>query len=179
MNSIKNLMIDAIQQLNPEHTVDNGAPLGKIAQQLHDDILSIPHLSFEVVQALPTTGIKTDVIYLVPGSATATGNVYEEWIYTNNAWENIGTTELDLSGKMDLCTTGVPQNSGHTAPDYTTSDFTGLSVGQMFYCQLGEQGAASTTYWIKTGSAYAVRLALYSDVTTALGDIETALAALL
>lgn len=49
---------------------------------------------FEVVQTLPATG-ETNVIYLVPRTAPETG--YSEWIYINNAWEEIGDTNIDLS----------------------------------------------------------------------------------
>lgn len=53
-------------------------------------------LSLEVVQTLPATG-DADKIYLVPKTSAGTQNVYDEYIYTNNAWEKIGDTEVDLS----------------------------------------------------------------------------------
>jgi len=53
-------------------------------------------ITISAVTTLPTTGIKTNVIYLVPNSGTA-GNIKDEYIYQNNAWELIGTTEVDLS----------------------------------------------------------------------------------
>jgi hypothetical protein len=33
----------------------------------------------------------------VPKSTTQTHNVYDEYIYVSNAWELIGTTQVDLS----------------------------------------------------------------------------------
>lgn len=60
-------------------------------------IAAITSLSFEVVQTKPTQNIKTNVIYLIPKSESETGNIYEEWIYINNSWELIGTTNIDLS----------------------------------------------------------------------------------
>lgn len=53
-------------------------------------------LSLEVVQTLPATG-DADTIYLVPKTSAGTQNVYDEYIYTNNAWEKIGDTEVDLT----------------------------------------------------------------------------------
>lgn len=50
---------------------------------------------FEVVQTLPATG-EAKVIYLVPKDPGETQNVYDEYIYINNAWEKIGDTEIDL-----------------------------------------------------------------------------------
>lgn len=55
---------------------------------------------FEVVDALPTTGIKTNVIYLVPKSESQTDNVKDEYINIGGStagWEKIGDTEIDLS----------------------------------------------------------------------------------
>lgn len=51
---------------------------------------------FEVVQTLPSVG-ESGVIYLVPKTTSETDNVYDEYIWTNNTWELIGSTEIDLS----------------------------------------------------------------------------------
>lgn len=37
------------------------------------------------------------VFYLTPKTTSGTDNVYDEWIYTNSAWEIIGATTVDLS----------------------------------------------------------------------------------
>ena len=61
-----------------------------------DDIIShINTLKLEVVEELPPIG-RTDTIYLVPNGESS-GNVYDEYIYVNNNWELIGTTDIDLS----------------------------------------------------------------------------------
>ena len=63
-----------------------------------DNLISqLAGLDIEVVQTLPTQDISTHTIYLVPKSSAGTQNVYDEYIYTNNAWELIGSTEVDLS----------------------------------------------------------------------------------
>lgn len=59
-------------------------------------ISTIPNFSISVVAALPTQDISTTTIYLVSNSGSST-NVYDEYIYVNNNWELIGTTETDLS----------------------------------------------------------------------------------
>ena len=64
---------------------------------------SITGIEFEIVQTLPATG-DAGAIYLVPNSGSAP-NIYDEYIYANNAWEKIGTTDIDLSAywaKADL-----------------------------------------------------------------------------
>ena len=62
---------------------------------------AVTGISFDVEPALPTTGIQTNVIYLIPKSTAATSNVYDEYINldgTSAGWELIGDTAIDLSG---------------------------------------------------------------------------------
>lgn len=56
----------------------------------------ITGISYEIVASLPATG-DAGVIYLLANSGTSP-NIYDEYIYVNNAFEKIGTTEVDLSG---------------------------------------------------------------------------------
>lgn len=49
-----------------------------------------------IVQALPTQDIDGNTIYMVPKQGE-TGDVYDEFLYVNNAWEHIGSTDIDLS----------------------------------------------------------------------------------
>ena len=98
-------------------------------------IAGISTISFEVVQTLPQTG-ESNVIYLVPKSTAQTNNTYDEYIYTNNAWEKIGDTEIDLSNyytksetysktQVDTALNGkVDKESGKglSTNDYTTAE---------------------------------------------------------
>ena len=59
---------------------------------------------WQVVDVLPTENISATTIYLLPKEGAKKPNIYEEWIWVNNDWENIGTTEIDLSG---YATTGM------------------------------------------------------------------------
>lgn len=52
-----------------------------------------------VVQTLPTQDIDEHTIYLVPKTGE-TGDIYDEYIYINNAWEHIGSTSVDLSNYL-------------------------------------------------------------------------------
>ena len=65
-------------------------------EQINDLISAAAGLKLEVVSVLPTTDISTSTIYL-KGTETEGTNDYEEWIYVNNNWELIGTTEVDLT----------------------------------------------------------------------------------
>ena len=59
-------------------------------------ISGITSVDFEIVQQLPTQDISTHTIYLLANSGSGQ-NVYDEYIYVNNAWEMIGSTAVDLT----------------------------------------------------------------------------------
>ena len=50
------------------------------------------------MNVLPTTDISTRTIYLVPKTTAQTNNSFDEYMYINNTWERIGSTDVDLSG---------------------------------------------------------------------------------
>ncbi len=62
--------------------------------EVRELIGSINTLTMEVVNALPVSDISSTTIYLLKQSGV---NVYDEYVYINNAWVKIGTTEMDLS----------------------------------------------------------------------------------
>lgn len=70
---------------------------------LQNQISQIPKFSISVVTSLPTSNISTTTIYLVKTGDDA-NNLYTEYIYVNNKWEQIGTQKLDLSGYATLDT---------------------------------------------------------------------------
>lgn len=65
----------------------------KVEQHLTD---AAGKLEINVVDTLPTTG-EAGKIYLVPNAKSADKNVKDEYIWVNNAWELIGSTQIDLS----------------------------------------------------------------------------------
>lgn len=65
--------------------------------EVNNLIGAVASLTMEVVSELPTENISSTTIYL-KGNETEGNNDYEEWIYVNNNWEAIGTTEIDLTG---------------------------------------------------------------------------------
>lgn len=60
------------------------------------EITALKGNHFIVVDTLPAAG-EPNCIYLIPKTGTETGNIKEEWIYVNNAWEKIGDTAVDLT----------------------------------------------------------------------------------
>lgn len=67
----------------------------QVSSAIASAVGDITSFEYQVVQTLPQTGEK-GVVYLVPNSGT-TPNIYDEYIWVNNAFEKIGTTEMDLS----------------------------------------------------------------------------------
>lgn len=75
--------------------------------KLDASMVDIDNTLFEVVTALPTTGIKQNRIYLVPSEKKESNNTYIEYIYTGDVdaaydaakWEKLGeyTADIDLT----------------------------------------------------------------------------------
>ena len=62
--------------------------------EVNDLISQLASLSVKIVESLPTSDISTTTIYLINVSGT---NNYNQWMYINNAWANIGSTSVDLT----------------------------------------------------------------------------------
>ncbi len=62
-------------------------------------IAGVTGFSVEVVDQLPTSGIDAHKIYFVrkETSKQTVGDIYDEYLYVQDAWEHIGTTDIDLS----------------------------------------------------------------------------------
>ena len=61
------------------------------------EITELKNGLYEVVAVLPSKG-EVGVVYLVPlTTGIESDNKYKEYVYVNNAWEQIGTKEIDLS----------------------------------------------------------------------------------
>lgn len=58
-------------------------------------------LTVLVVDELPQTG-EPDILYLVPKSTSSTNNIFDEYLYTEDGWELIGSTDIDLSNYVDV-----------------------------------------------------------------------------
>lgn len=54
-------------------------------------------IKFKVVSELPTEEIDESTIYLVPTENPSEQNTYDEYIYTNGAWECIGSASVEVN----------------------------------------------------------------------------------
>lgn len=81
---------------NPTKGVDYWTTTDK--QEIVEDVLDqVNEFNIDIVEELPTTDIDTHTIYFVPKEGEEQGDIYDEYIYLNNAWEHIGSTSIDLS----------------------------------------------------------------------------------
>ena len=62
-------------------------------------INGINQFEVAIVTNLPTTNIDTHTIYFKSNSSSG-NNVYDEYMYINNNWELIGSTQIDLSNYL-------------------------------------------------------------------------------
>lgn len=126
---------------------------------------TINGISYSIVNELPASGVN-GTIYLVPLTSSTTNNAYREFIYANNAWEQIGTTEVDLSdyytktqtdtllgGKQNSLNT--PAGSGLTLAPSTIPNMVDIKMTAFTSTDvtLNETGYATVTYNITNGSA--------------------------
>ena len=51
----------------------------------------------EIVTELPTEDINPYCIYMILKTDPETNNIYDEWVYINNAWEYLGNTQVDMT----------------------------------------------------------------------------------
>ena len=70
----------------------------EVQELINNTVSSMTSINFEIVSSLPANGVN-GTFYLVSNGGT-TGNSYDEyvWIASQNKFEKIGTTEVDLSG---------------------------------------------------------------------------------
>ena len=124
---------------------DNNANLVTAAQvksYVDTQIGAVNSFSIEVVSTLPTASANTMYkIYLIPSPNSVNQNVKDEYITLQNGsnytWEQIGSTELDLSSYLteDASVAGVEfgTNKAITADDLKTA----LDLGEFAYVNSG------------------------------------------
>lgn len=92
--------------------ITNGAGFQTAAQvqsAITAALANVTSISYQVVQTLPATGT-AGVIYLVSNGGSGQ-NIYDEYIYTNNKFEKIGTTDVDLSGYVQKASMAALTNA--------------------------------------------------------------------
>lgn len=65
--------------------------------EVNDLIAAMSAIQMEIVEYLPETGASNTIYLLDTGS-----NSYEQYVYTNSAWQKIGDTSVDLSNYVTI-----------------------------------------------------------------------------
>ena len=123
-------------------------------------ISAVSTMSVEVVTSLPSIGSAT-TIYLISNGGTGS-NSYDEYLYINNKWEKIGTTDIDLSdyvteSEMNTALSSKADNSALS--NYVLS--TTLTTTLNSYVKSTDLATTLSSY-VKT-----------TDLNTKLGDYVT------
>lgn len=132
----RNELPTKVSDLTNDSNFQTGA---QVSSAIATAVGQITEFSFEVVQTLPATG-DTSTIYLVPITGSAQ-NTYDEYLYVSNAWEKIGSTDIDLSNYVQ---------STDLATVATTGDYNDLAnlPGDMVVLEYG------TSTWADFLAAY-------------------------
>ena len=59
--------------------------------------LDTGNFDVRVVEQLPTENISLSTVYCIASTKPSTTNKYNEFVYVNSNWEQVGSTEVDLS----------------------------------------------------------------------------------
>lgn len=83
---------NAITTLNGDTSVS-----GSVDKKIADAIEGITQIDFKIVSELPSTGLK-GTIYLIRGTGTGTGTTqqYDEYIWLDDKWEQLGKSTIDV-----------------------------------------------------------------------------------
>ena len=133
LDTITLSVIGLVSDVNNINNASTGI-LAQAKQYTNQQIALQTHLSFSIVNDLPSSDISTSTIYLKPMGGSSP-NTYEEYIYINSKWEIIGTTKTDLSDYYtktqvdNLLNSKVDKVNGKglSTNDYTTAEKTKLS----------------------------------------------------
>ena len=90
---LQSRLITSIDQDSTDQQIPTGSAIWDLVQAA---LANISGLDFNVVTELPTTG-ENGIIYLVKANIDPNDNTYVQWIYVDDTWINLGTSELDLS----------------------------------------------------------------------------------
>lgn len=122
--------IDCVNNITYNIDPTGYATLGDIAR-LENEISQLIGFEPEIVTSLPTTGEK-GILYLISNEdSTEEENIYDEyiWIPSNEDYEKIGSTKIDISGKEDK------SNKTNTINENSTNDQYPSAKGVYDYIQ--------------------------------------------
>ena len=156
---IENVGADALEEI--------GSAKEEALEEIREIVEDVGAMTIHICTAQEydaQTGIPTianpdaTTFYLVPGGDAP--NLYVEWVYVNNAWEQFGSASIDLSGYVQdvqvngtsVVTNGVanvPMANGETPGVIKYASGYGLTLGTDKILKINAAGAAN----VKSGSS--------------------------
>lgn len=105
-------------------------------------VSAIPKFSIEVVDELPEEDISTTTIYLLRNSEQGSSDLYDEYIYVDDAWEKLGSQTLNLEDYVKKAN----DDEEVSITDYFTHPFEGI-VSTEDCIVLNEEGTFVESYY--------------------------------
>lgn len=148
--------------------------------KMQEALSKIKTLKKEVVDQLPATG-QDDIIYLIKDAKGKTKNIYLEYLWINNDFELIGSTQVDLTGyaktsEVDSKLSGkVDKESGKalSSNDYTSAEKTKLSsINPSDYAKQSDISSAKAKSNKSNINVFTDRSTSYTSLDIILGDLE-------
>ena len=129
-------------------------------------------IKFVPVVELPETGDES-VIYLLPNTNTQEQNIYDEYIYTNGAWEKIGSAsvEVDLTDYVKNTDYATNTNAGVIKADPNYAVNCGNGILTSLVRTIDSYNTMPSTAFISKGTLDNVLDAKLGDIETLLGGI--------
>ncbi len=148
--------------------------------KMQEALSKIKTLKKEVVNQLPATG-QDDIIYLIKDAKGKTKNIYLEYLWINNDFELIGSTQVDLTGyaktsEVDSKLSGkVNKESGKalSSNDYTSVEKAKLgSINPSDYAKQSDISSAKAKSNKNNINVFTDRSTNYTSLDIILGDLE-------
>ena len=123
--------------------------------EVNELISGVGGLNIEIVNSLPSSG-ETGTLYFVPKTPD-TRDVYDEYMWISNAWEHIGSTDVDLSNYYTKSEVNalIPTDTGdltNNAGFITSSALSGYAtetwVGNQGYITSSALNGYATETWV-------------------------------
>ena len=95
---IYQILLETLPLAHPSAIIDDNDVSTGTAWSSSKIVSELANAGFDVqvVQELPATG-DAHTLYFVPSADPQTQNIYDEYLYTNNEWEQVGSTSVDMS----------------------------------------------------------------------------------
>ena len=103
------IVVDDAMSSSSENPVQN-----KVVKSYIDSLASTA-LQRKIVTALPVQDIETNVVYMILKQDGEAGDFYNEYMYINNQWELIGSTQMRVDSALSLVSENSVQNKVVTA----------------------------------------------------------------